>query len=1050
MDLEEAVRIYCAPESLEPARTAARNAAVVGVVDGGPSVDARAVVAALAPALADPREGVAARAVDLLAQVLARAPAWPLGGGGWALLAALAVDWLRAPALFPETLAAAAALAARRADAPPGAELAAAVRPLLRAVASEIVEQGYVPVLSRPARAALLLLLERLADPHAPYAEALRPAHVDVVYNALRSLDGERDPRNLAVAFRLVEHLYARGGPFEAAADAVADEAVDLLRRYFPITVRSGSANAGQDDGVGPRDAPDSPAALAAALARCLTASDEMAPHTVPFLLEKLAHGGPAQRLEALRVLQVAAQRYSLDALVVAQKGGLGAAALAPAIVDAVRLAVADATAPEEVDAALQVLIDLAAALPAPAAEADVLRMFGRLVARITEELLLDARAPNATVASAVLRAVCSANPQVCSALVGAVVPPLLSALADGGLADATARPALLDSIARLLEVANGFAVPQLQHPAAALLADLAKLAYDSALLPTDSAEPCAAVALVQQVLLARAAPPQWPPRLLGLLASMVRPATPADDRAAALACIVAVARAAAGDPDGLGALVGSEVAAPLLREVVALAPAAAAADATTLAAVDAVPGVAAYAPDESLPAPVRGLLCAANAVLALAGEAAAARVLLPAFAARLAAVAGAAAGAAADVVLAARMVEACARGLSDEPDDARAVADAVETAAGAALRLWASPPDTGDAAGAVGLVARLSGALMRLGRRLGASTGLDAAVVGAVTAGTGHVPVAAVLCVPHLDAAALSTGFVDALFAGAEALDRERSADEFVLLAYATAVAAVINARPDLFDAARSGRYLGGALSPSRLQAQVVRGLAVRGDVFAHQRIAAWARQDDRAALPPLVEALLGPGAADGLAVVKPLFRQRVFVTLVAALAERAPHLGTEDQRILSVALEAVPPWVVRAHRDRVVPVLLGGLRHDDAAVAAACLANLVQLADVTAEGDPSAAQHSPVPLISDVFLSGALVLCARADAPLRARVLALTALADAARSPALQRAPPDAVLHAKRLVLSGLIRGNFLDDAHRAVRTAAARCSNWWHLVK
>jgi Dos2-interacting transcription regulator of RNA-Pol-II/RNAPII transcription regulator C-terminal len=128
------------------------------------------------------------------------------------------------------------------------------------------------------------------------YLDAMRSMKSDFAFGLIQSIDGERDPRCLMLAFDLIETCVAR----VPGTLRFVDDIFQVTSVYFPVSFK-------------PRDGETITAEqLAGKLERCLLAHPALGRLAVPFLLEQFADDGEH---EALNVLVRCAQRFGHRAL---------------------------------------------------------------------------------------------------------------------------------------------------------------------------------------------------------------------------------------------------------------------------------------------------------------------------------------------------------------------------------------------------------------------------------------------------------------------------------------------------------------------------------------------------------------------------------------------------------------------------------------------------------------------------------------------------------------------------------------------------------------
>ncbi|KAF7308252.1 ARM repeat-containing protein [Mycena chlorophos] len=123
------------------------------------------------------------------------------------------------------------------------------------------------------------------------HAAVLKSMKSDYIRRYIALADGEKDPRNLLVAFNVARTILLE---FDSAADHV-EGLSNILFCYFPITFRP---PANDPYGITPDD-------LRAALRGCLNAHSGFGPIAIPIFLEKLAAGSPAIKRDTLQTMAI-------------------------------------------------------------------------------------------------------------------------------------------------------------------------------------------------------------------------------------------------------------------------------------------------------------------------------------------------------------------------------------------------------------------------------------------------------------------------------------------------------------------------------------------------------------------------------------------------------------------------------------------------------------------------------------------------------------------------------------------------------------------------
>ncbi|VVC36254.1 Hypothetical protein CINCED_3A000120 [Cinara cedri] len=115
----------------------------------------------------------------------------------------------------------------------------------------------------------------------------------DFLYFVISSMDGERDPNNLLLLFRILPQ-FLRNFPL----GHLAEETFDVIACYFPIDFYE------TDESKITRDE------LASNLARCLTCVDEFADFCIPLALQKLEATLKIAKLDSLYLLKLCCENF--------------------------------------------------------------------------------------------------------------------------------------------------------------------------------------------------------------------------------------------------------------------------------------------------------------------------------------------------------------------------------------------------------------------------------------------------------------------------------------------------------------------------------------------------------------------------------------------------------------------------------------------------------------------------------------------------------------------------------------------------------------------
>ncbi|ODN03000.1 MMS19 nucleotide excision repair protein [Orchesella cincta] len=118
----------------------------------------------------------------------------------------------------------------------------------------------------------------------------------DFVMNFLQSMDGEKDPRNLLLLFRIIPCIVSEFelGPF-------LEDFFEMLSCYFPIDFNPTVKVPGEE--MVTRDH------LANALHICLSQTNEFAPFLIPLVMEKLESSSVDAKIDSLELLRLCCER---------------------------------------------------------------------------------------------------------------------------------------------------------------------------------------------------------------------------------------------------------------------------------------------------------------------------------------------------------------------------------------------------------------------------------------------------------------------------------------------------------------------------------------------------------------------------------------------------------------------------------------------------------------------------------------------------------------------------------------------------------------------
>ncbi|XP_050420718.1 MMS19 nucleotide excision repair protein homolog isoform X2 [Adelges cooleyi] len=116
----------------------------------------------------------------------------------------------------------------------------------------------------------------------------------DFLYCVISSMDGERDPTNLALLFRILPQFFCN-----YPLGHLAEEAFDVIACYFPIDFReTDESKVNRND-------------LATNLARCLSCTEDFADFCIPLALQKLEASLKVAKLDSLYLLKLCCENFS-------------------------------------------------------------------------------------------------------------------------------------------------------------------------------------------------------------------------------------------------------------------------------------------------------------------------------------------------------------------------------------------------------------------------------------------------------------------------------------------------------------------------------------------------------------------------------------------------------------------------------------------------------------------------------------------------------------------------------------------------------------------
>ncbi|KAI8144181.1 Dos2-interacting transcription regulator of RNA-Pol-II-domain-containing protein [Fennellomyces sp. T-0311] len=282
--------------------------------------------------------------------------------------------------------------------------------------------------LHQDSRHKILIIIEKLLQSH---VEALRNASFDFVGGFITVVDGEKDPRNLLIAFELVHDVIAK---FDISSHI--EDLFDFIFCYFPITFKP---------------PPNDPYRITTedlknGLRQCLASTPYFANFATPLLIEKLLTSTGSAKKDTMETIGLCAPAY-------------GAHALLPhvqSIFDVLSKEVYNASSVSMESTALETIHSVVATLASGICVADIREPVEKAIRSLLDPCVTQLQHPeskNAKSAGYILRAAASAADPACACVVHTIVPMLTGLLR----ADDTPvrRKAIVDIFNEILKGSN-------------------------------------------------------------------------------------------------------------------------------------------------------------------------------------------------------------------------------------------------------------------------------------------------------------------------------------------------------------------------------------------------------------------------------------------------------------------------------------------------------------------------------------------------------------------------------------------------------------------
>ncbi|KAI1316679.1 hypothetical protein EDD11_009635 [Mortierella claussenii] len=230
---------------------------------------------------------VRSKATALLSTTLATLDQSKVNASAVNVLVEFYCDRLTDQACVPELLK--GLLALSKFDKFTGVDCVKAVKAILALVNVQTYQQT--------ARHYVFLLFESVITRH---TQSLRSMSSDFVFGFIQCLDGEKDPRNLLLAFTLIKKIILE---FDIAQHV--EDLFEVTFCYFPITFRP---------------PPDDPYGITSehlkvGLRDCLAATPYFAKFALPLLLEKLSSSSGSAKKDSMETIAACAPVYGSSAL---------------------------------------------------------------------------------------------------------------------------------------------------------------------------------------------------------------------------------------------------------------------------------------------------------------------------------------------------------------------------------------------------------------------------------------------------------------------------------------------------------------------------------------------------------------------------------------------------------------------------------------------------------------------------------------------------------------------------------------------------------------
>ncbi|GLD97529.1 hypothetical protein PINS_up006219 [Pythium insidiosum] len=296
--LQPAIDAFVNPENDDTAHKTSLNTVVMQVHR---KVTVESLIQSLGVHLTSTDDKVRARGTLLLAEVLTRLPELPLSANAVQLLLTFFVDRL---ADFPSANACLQALLALLTNHAAHIPTAMTVVELIQ----RLVQVLHVPQLGQAMRKQCYLLMQAALEMPSVRDLLLEKDELGCAFAQafLSSMEGEKDPRNLLLCLKIARELLVQLAPvFEKHDGVLLQQYFDVVSCYFPITF---TPPPNDPYGITSEE-------LILSLRKAMAASDLVARHVLPFLLEKLSTTVVEAKLDSIQTLVFCCESYSMNVL---------------------------------------------------------------------------------------------------------------------------------------------------------------------------------------------------------------------------------------------------------------------------------------------------------------------------------------------------------------------------------------------------------------------------------------------------------------------------------------------------------------------------------------------------------------------------------------------------------------------------------------------------------------------------------------------------------------------------------------------------------------